>query len=97
MAFGELKKIKAGRKIFACCWCREDIPVGEPRVNYVGLWEGEFQNWHMHPECHSAYKREDDAGGGDGQIHNEKHPRGMACGEQQEIERDRIIEQHLMQ
>lgn len=78
MSFGSFRRVKAGKKAFECVWCHTECSVGQPRVHYFGTWEGELQNWHMHPECHDAFQREDD---GDGQIHDEKHTRGMTCGE----------------
>jgi hypothetical protein len=79
MSFGTLRKIKASRKVFHCLWCWTDCAVKESRVSYFGEWDGEIQNWNMHPECYDAFQREDD--GGDGQLHDEKHERGMTCDE----------------
>jgi hypothetical protein len=79
MGFGDLKHIKASKKVFHCMWCFTDCLVKEPRVYFFGTWEGEIQNWHMHPECYDASKREDLDG--NGEIHDEKHPRGMTCEE----------------
>jgi len=44
-----------GRKEHRCEWCGETIPKGDLFYHFVGMWEGEFQNWRMHEECHEAY------------------------------------------
>lgn len=79
MSFGTLRQVKAGKKVYHCVWCWTKIAVGEPRSCFFGKWDGEMQDWHMHPECYDAFQREDD--GGDGQIHDEKHQRGKTCDE----------------
>lgn len=47
------------RKTYRCEWCGELIKVGERHVKFSGKWEGEFQNWRMHSECHSATSKDD--------------------------------------
>lgn len=47
------------RKQHRCEWCGEPIPVGEKHTQYVGKWEGEFQNWRMHNECFDSADKED--------------------------------------
>lgn len=42
-----------GRKDYRCEWCGEPIPKGEKHYHYVGVWEGDWQNWRMHSECHT--------------------------------------------
>lgn len=42
------------RKDYRCEWCGDPIPTGEQHVHFVGVWEGEWQNWRMHNECHEA-------------------------------------------
>lgn len=39
------------RKEYRCEWCGEKILKGEKHHKYVGMWEGDFQNWRMHSEC----------------------------------------------
>ncbi len=46
---------RVARKQHQCVWCFEFILVGESHAHYVGTWEGEFQNWRMHEECHEDY------------------------------------------
>ena len=48
-----------GRKEYRCEWCGEKILCGEKHAHFVGKWEGEFQNWRMHDECHVASTCED--------------------------------------
>ncbi len=43
-----------GRKDYRCEWCGETILRGEKHTQFTGMWEGEFQNWRMHDECHEA-------------------------------------------
>lgn len=40
-----------GRKDYKREWCGEPIPKGEKHYHYVGVWEGDWQNWRMHQEC----------------------------------------------
>lgn len=41
-----------GRKDYRCEWCGQWIPTGEKHAHFVCKWEGDFQNWRMHLECH---------------------------------------------
>ena len=86
MGFGDLRQVKAGRKVYQCIWCSTEILVGQPRSAFFGEWDGEMQDWSMHPECYDAYEREDD---GDRIIHDEKHTRGMTCGEMTDKAKDK--------
>jgi hypothetical protein len=52
--FGQGKTIKA-RSPHRCDWCGQRINVGEQCYNYRGMFEGEWQNWYMHPECENDY------------------------------------------
>ena len=42
-----------------CEWCGETILAGEKHPQFVGKWEGEFQNWRMHWECYEATSKDD--------------------------------------
>lgn len=79
MSFGSLRKVKAAKVAKSCEWCWTRCEVGQPRVGFFGEWNGDPQDWCMHPECYDAFEREDTSG--DGEIHDEKHTRGMTCGE----------------
>lgn len=48
-----------GRKAYRCEWCYEQIPQGEQHAHYVGVWEGEWQNWRMHEECFGTASDDD--------------------------------------
>jgi hypothetical protein len=48
--FGRSSHPKA-RKDHRCEWCGQSIPRGEVHYLFVGVWEGEWQNWRMHEEC----------------------------------------------
>ena len=64
MDFGGGKDVKT-RKPHRCEWCYQPIEVGSSAYNYRGMFEDEWQNWYMHPECHFEMTQEDD-GYGDG-------------------------------
>ena len=49
-----------GRKDYRCEWCGQKILRGEQHIHFVGRWEGEFQDWRMHPECYDAANKEGD-------------------------------------
>ena len=55
--FGEGKMVNA-RKQHRCVWCGELILEGSKAYYYRGLFDNEWQNWHMHPECEVAMERE---------------------------------------
>lgn len=50
--FGETT-YPCGRKDHRCEWCGETIPTSEKHAHFVGMWDGEFQDWRMHSECYS--------------------------------------------
>jgi len=56
--FGDGKWI-VGRKPHRCDACYGPIPEGERHFNYRGMWEGEWQNWRMHEECHAVWDTDD--------------------------------------
>lgn len=72
MSFYRIRNIKAnrGKKLKngdsvprTCAWCGERINIGDRSVNITSVWEGDFFNDHLHPECNlaaNAVLREDD-------------------------------------
>lgn len=48
-----------GRKDYRCEWCGQIIPKGEKHLHFAGIWEGDWQNWRMHSECHEGMQLED--------------------------------------
>jgi hypothetical protein len=48
-----LTKMPKGRKDHACAWCGQTIPKGEQHIHFTGVWQGDFQDWRMHDECHN--------------------------------------------
>ena len=52
--FGEGKWVKA-RKDCRCEWCGQAIKIGDRVYSYKGMWDGEWQNWRMHPECYEDH------------------------------------------
>lgn len=77
--FGE-GKIVSARKAYTCEWCANPIPVGERHFQFIGKWQGEFQNWRMHPDCEDAHQRETY----EGEICEATHWRGTTCGEKED-------------
>ena len=76
--FGDAKQVKL-RKDKRCAWCGITMLKGETVYHFKGRFEGEWQDWKMHNECSSAYRRED--------LHCEgfslyDNKRGMTWGEQ---------------
>ncbi len=61
--FGELKAVLNGRKDYRCAWCGENIPQGTPHQHYAGMWDGDWQNWRMHPECYNDVDMDDQLDG----------------------------------
>lgn len=51
--FGNLLSVTT-RKDHRCEWCGEKIIKGSKCVNYRGMFQDEWQNWYMHPECENA-------------------------------------------
>ena len=49
--FGE-PTYPVARKDHRCEWCGETIPTGEKHLRFSGMWEGAWQNWRMHSDCH---------------------------------------------
>lgn len=43
------------RKDHKCKWCGEPIPKGTQASYTSGMWQGDWQNRHMHLECEDAY------------------------------------------
>ena len=76
--FDDFRIIRAVKKEHRCTWCSTSISVGEPALNFVGHWEGEFQHWYIHVDCQEPM----DASGqyqDDGSICPGPHGRGLKC------------------
>ena len=52
--FGGSQWVK-GRKKHVCAGCGSVIPVGELHFQFKGMWEGDWQNWRAHAECHELW------------------------------------------
>lgn len=77
--FGEIREPVA-RKKHHCEWCPEKIKPGEKYSRFVGMWDGDFQNWAMHKECLDAHRKsEADSPYNDGEICIDGHVRGEEC------------------
>lgn len=55
-----------------CEWCGETIPKGEKHIWFSGVWEGDWQNWRMHIECHRDASTSGDLGEGFTPFENER-------------------------
>ena len=55
--FGHMH-IVVGRKPHRCEWCYEAILKGEQHHQFKGMWQGDWQNWRIHNECHEEYAKE---------------------------------------
>ncbi len=44
-----------GRKAHRCSGCRSIIPQGELHFHFKGKWEGDWQDWRLHAECHADW------------------------------------------
>lgn len=83
------------KKMHTCIWCWNKIVIGERYYRFVGVGNGDFQNWSMHSDCQAACEREtvyyeyyDDS------ICEERHLRGMTC---QDAEHIKILEEEIHQ
>ena len=52
--FGEGGTVKT-RKSHRCEWCYQRIEAGVECYHYKGMFQGEWQDWYMHPECEKVY------------------------------------------
>lgn len=80
------------KKSHRCIWCWDDIITRERYYRFVGIYEGDFQNWAMHLDCQMACEREGDYEYGE--ICEERHQRGKTC---QEMERINLLEKENKQ
>lgn len=48
---------RQARKSRRCIWCGESIPAASQYVHEAGVYDGDFQWNHFHPECHEAKDR----------------------------------------
>jgi len=60
------------RKEHRCEWCGEPIPKGEKHIHGSGVWEGDWQNWRMHNECHEIGLLNDEITDGFSPFENER-------------------------
>lgn len=42
------------RKVRICAWCGEEIGKGSVALVYEGIYQGDFQKYYLHGECHAA-------------------------------------------
>lgn len=69
--FGNMLRVTT-TKPHRCEWCGEQIPTHTECGNYRGKWQGDWQNWYMHPECEEAYSKDDNYGDGFSPYENER-------------------------
>lgn len=68
-------------KSHRCIWCVERIAPGTKHFKYVGIWQGDWQNWRMHNECLESHESARDYY--QDEICNNRHRRGFSCYEMQ--------------
>lgn len=72
--FGASRKL-IGKKDHQCVWCGQIIPKGEEHCHYKGKFDGEWQDWRMHPECFAVHDSADY--NGDGSFFPFENERGV--------------------
>ena len=76
--FNELREIKNPRVTHSCVWCYGKIKIHESHQQYVGMYEGDFQDWRVHSEClipmKQSWKDYDNY-----EICSDGHKRGGLC------------------
>lgn len=76
--FNEFRTIASPTKPHRCVWCHTEIKKFESHLQFVGHWEGEFQNWRVHIDCKKSM-RETATYQDDGAICPGPHWRGETC------------------
>ena len=75
--FSTERTIKATRKTHRCEWCYEAIDIGSPAFYGSNKYDGEFNDFYMHPECRDAMNKEiSDSGDGWAEF-GERRKRGQ--------------------
>ncbi len=77
--FGEVTEVLKPIKDHVCVWCPEPIKKGEAHHKYVGLHNGDFQDWRVHKECLTPATDSSDADP-DGYFCEQRHSKGGPCG-----------------
>ena len=71
--FERHEKFKAA-KIHKCCWCWQDIVKGEKHYHQIGIFNGDWNDWRMHLDCHDVSDP-----GEEEYLCENKHDRGKNC------------------
>ena len=74
------QRFPVAAKDHKCEWCGERIPKGEKHIQYSGVWEGEFQSWRMHHECHEIAHLNGELADGFYPHEHERPERGTGTG-----------------
>ena len=85
--FGAMKSPRAAKQ-HPCTWCGEPILKGEIHKQYVGMYDGDWQNWRMHDDCLKACSREREHG--DDYLCDARHPRGKTCDEAEQEKQQKV-------
>lgn len=75
----------AAAKEHPCIWCRDKINKGEKYLYVAGVFYGEFQANHWHPECKAAsdqYFQEDGEEDFDPHTHTHTHTHNRGTNEE---------------
>lgn len=54
MSFSSHRWIKKTAKTHYCWWCGKRIEAGSAAAYFAGMYEGDFNSGHSHPECKAA-------------------------------------------
>lgn len=69
-------------KSYRCIYCIDRIAPGTKHFKFVGIYQGDWQNWRMHLECIKAHEDNNYSSAyEDGEICPERHRRGFSCTE----------------
>lgn len=78
MSWQGFRAVKKPKKAWPCAWCKGIIQAGESHQRYVGMYEGDFQDWRIHDVCIPPMEQSWDDNG-DGMICDDKHNKGGPC------------------
>lgn len=79
-----------------CQHCIERIAPGTKHMRYVGVWQGDWQDWRMHEECLIASDHSRENMDSYDPLCDERHLRGVSCREMKIVRDDRNARKLLL-